>query len=372
MLKLLKKEKNGLLPINKKTIGVSILLIMFIAGSMTIDPNTSDSPINSFIEDVVDGFSNIWQIDQVSGETYDTSQGSFTLDSVPTVSSVQFVDSAYALTSTLIPDDSTIFGINFSVSFPAGMDDLHNITIDIFDDSLHGSDYASDDPNGYQHVRVTWTESTDVWAIDQNTLAQWTEQSSIDPGIANAATSFDFCFRFDMSKITRADSDWNCTVFVYDEDTPADSDGSAETGLVTVSNYFQTDFDSATFSWGTVASNTDNATHAPLSINVIANAQWELLINATDFNATGESDVDIEANDIICIDADGSANGESYWIRNTIAVVVFTTWDNVAPLTTESATNLNVYILLSTANLFDAGSGKTWSTWVTVWCQANT
>jgi hypothetical protein len=342
---LLKKEKNGLLPNKMKILSIALLVLLTMTAISLI---------------------------AVSGETYDTSQGSFTLDSVPTVSDVQFVDSAYALTSTLIPDDSTIFGINFTVAFPAGMDDLDNITINIFDDSLHGGDYASNDPNGYQHVRIVWTESDDTYAIDQDTLTQWTEQSSIDAGIGNAATTFDFCVRFDMSKITRADSDWNCSVIVYDEDSPADSDEAVETGLVTVSNYFQTDFDSSTFSWGTVPSNAVNSTHAPLSIDIIANAQWELLINATDFNATAESDVDIEANDIICLDDDGSSGDESYWIRNTIAVVAFSTWDNVAPLTTETPINLNVYILLSTGNFFDAGSGKTWSTWVTVWCQANT
>lgn len=333
-----------LLPINKKIISITLLVTLMLAG------------ITVFA---------------VSGETYDTSEGSFTLDAIPTVSDVQFVDSAYSLTSTLIPDDSTIFGLNFTITFPAGMDDIHNVTIDIFDDSLHGSDYDSDDPNGYQHIRVTWIESSDTWAIDQDTLTQWTEQTSIDPGIAGVETNFEFCFRFDMSKITGADSDWNATVFVYDDDSPADSHGSSETGLVTVSNYFELSFSTASFSWGTVDSSTVNATHGALSIDVIANAQWELQINATDFNATAESDVDIEANDIICVDEDGSVDGESYWIRNTIATVAFTAWDNVAPLTTETATSLNVYILLSTGVFFDAGSGKTWSTWVTIWCQAN-
>jgi hypothetical protein len=251
------------------------------------------------------------------------------------------------------------------------MDDIDNITINIFDDSLHGGDYQANDPNGYQHVRVTWTESTGAWAIDQDTLTEWTEQSSIDAGIGNSATTFDFVFRFDMSRITRADTDWNCTVICYDDDTPADSHELAETGLVTVQNYFETTFSASTFSWGTVESNTVNATHGALSIDVLANAQWELQINATDFNATAESDVDVEANDIIVLDEDGSAGGTSQWIRNTIATVTFTAWDNVAPFTTETETTLNVYILLNTGAFFDAGAGKTWSTWVTIWMQAN-
>lgn len=311
-------------------------------------------------------------ITPILGQDSDVLQGSFTLDAVPATSGVNYVDSVYALTSTLNPNDLDVFGVNFTIDFPASMDFLDNVTLNIFDDSLHGADYTTNDPNGYDHIRVTWVETTDVWAIDQDTLSQWTEQSSIDPGSSSALTNFEFVFRFDISKIARADTDWNVTVIAYDNSTPVDSGAAAETALVTMNEYYEQTPSSSTFSWGTVDSGSTNVTHGALSIDIIANAQWEIQINSTDFNATGESDVDIEGQNVIVLDEDGSAGGTSQWIRNTIGVVVFTAWDNVAPLTTETAVTLNIYIFLTTSTYFDAGAGKTWSCWVTFWLQANT
>ncbi len=317
----------------------------------------------------------LFPILSVLAAEYDTAIGNFTLDAIPTTTQVNFVDASFTATETLTPDDSTIFGVNATVALPSTLDNLDNVTFYIYDDSIHATDWDSASPNGYTLIVIDWQESDDTWTIDQGSLSEWTMQSPESPGTGSSETTFDFCARFDMSKITRADTtDWNATVVAWDNDTPADSGNGTESALVTVSNYFQLDFIDypPPFTWGTVDSNTVNATTGTNRIEIIANAQWELAINSTDFNATGESDVDIEVNDVICLDLDGAAGAESYWIRNTLATVAFSTWDNQAPLSTETAQQLNVYILLSTSNWFDSGAGKTWNTSTTIWCQANT
>lgn len=298
-----------------------------------------------------------------NGATVDSSTGSFTIDSAPTVTSVQFVNAGYGLTSTLTPDDSTVFGVNFTVTHNGQMSDLLNITLWIYDDSVYGATYNTASPDGLQLIEIGWTESTDVYAIDQGSFTEWTEQSSVDCGSASGVTTFDFCFRFDISMSARYDTDWNVTVAVFDEDD--DYDFTAETGLVTMAQNFDMTFSSATFSWGSVQSNSINNTHGALSVDVRANTDWELLINGSDFNDTN----DIEAQDIVSLDEDGSNDGASQWIRNTRADVTAPSWDNESPLADETPVTRNVYIFLSTGAYF--AEGQAFELTVYVWIQVN-
>jgi len=311
-------------------------------------------------------YSSMLDSEKVKALTVDSATGSMTIDSIPDVSNVQFVNGTdYTLTSTLTPDNTEVWGVNFTIDHNGQMSDLLNVTVWIYDDSIYGATYNSAAPDGLQLIRVGWVESTDTWSISQGSFTEWTEQSSIDPGSASSATSYDFTFLFDISRAARYDTDWNVTVAAFDDDD--DSDSAAETGLVTMAQNFEISFSTATFSWGTVEQNSVNNTHGSLSLNIRANDNWEILVNATDWNTTL---VDIEAQNIVALDQDGSVDGASQWIRNTRNIVTFGTWDAQSPMSTESAFTRNVYIFLSTSTYFT--EGNYYEIIVYMWIRADT
>jgi uncharacterized protein YaiE (UPF0345 family) len=317
-----------------------------------------------------------FDIQEVYADAYDSVEGNFTLDAVPTVADVDYVDASFVLTSTLTPDDTTIFGVNYTVTFSAGMDDLLNVTLYLYDDSIWGAAeaYKTGTPNGRNLTRIVWTEIDDTYTINQGAFTEWTEQSSIDPGSANPVTTYEFCTRFDMSRATEAANDFNVSVFVFDQDSTPDFDSASETGLVTVANYFDMVWSVSEFTWGNQNSNAVNVSHGAVSITFRSNTQWELFINSTDFNTSGESDV-LLSNNILVLDRDGTPNGESMWVRNTLTVVDWIGsdgWDNQASMVTETPFTRNVFILLSTSNWFDAGAGKDWLTYPLINIGANT
>ena len=98
----------------------------------------------------------------VYADTDDSATGSFGLNAPPIVTNVNFVDSSYALTGSLTPDDSTIFGVNFTLQHSSTLAWIRNVTVYIFDDSIHGSDWASADPDGIQLTAPVKGLDTDV------------------------------------------------------------------------------------------------------------------------------------------------------------------------------------------------------------------
>lgn len=299
----------------------------------------------------------------VKGVTDDSATGSFTVDSVPELTNTNFVNGTdFSLVSTLIPDNSELYGVNFTLTHSGTIDDILNVTIWIYDDSIHGSDYQSASPNGLQLIRAVWVEDTSAWTVAQGSFSEWTESSSIDPAADSSATSFDFVFVFDISRAARADTDWNVTVGVFDDDD--DTDYDTEAGLVSMAEYYAITFSSSTFSWGSVQTSSVNNSHGALSVSIYANAQWELLVNGTDFNDT----TDIEVNNIVAWDLDGSDGGSSFWLRNTIATGL-STWDNQAAMSDETPLSRNNYYFLSTGVFFTEGTA--YELTVTVYIQAN-
>lgn len=352
------------------TLGLVLLIGIGMIGSVTTD--ISSTPFDNIFNDLFGEINNFWTIDSASSATSDTSDGSFLLNAAPNVADVNFVDSTYTLTSTLTPDDSTIFGVNFTVTSAATLTDILNCTIYVFDDSTHGADYTTADPDGILLTRFVWTEADDTWAIDQDTMTQWTMQSPVDPGTASAETTYEFCCRFDISKVARAEaSDWNASVHVFDDDGTPETDSASEAGLVTMATNFDVSFSAGTFSFGTVEpATTNNTITAGLTITIYANAQWELRISGSDFTASAETPIDLDATDCVAWDHDNSNGGDSFWIRNT-ATTGMDTWDNQAAMSTEAGFSRNVYVFLSTSNFFDAGVGKTWTFTYTILIQAN-
>lgn len=305
--------------------------------------------------------------------TDDYATGSFTLNAQPSVASVDFQTDAYVTDEAL--DPVTVYQrLNFTVTHSGTFDDILNCTIWIFDDSTHGSDYNTTAEDGIFLVQFLWVEATDTWSVsDQGSMSEWDVDSatSDDPGTASSETTFEFSMRFNISQVARAEAgDWNATIHVYDDDGGGAEWGAASEGtLVTMNNYFSVLYSTRTFTWGSdIQPNSDNNTHGALTMTAYANAAWEMRINATDFNTSGESDVDIEANDILTWDQDGSNGGNSSFIRNTIATLIGT-WDEEAAMSDENGLNRNVYYFLSPGAFFIVG--KEWNTTVTIWIQAD-
>ena len=301
----------------------------------------------------------------VFGATVDSATGSFTIDSDPDVQDPNFVNGTdYSAISTLYPDNSLLHGVNFTIDHNGQMNNLFNVTVYIFDDSVYGSTWQSASPDGLQLIRAVWLQSTSAWTINQGSFTEWSESGSIDPASVSTATTFDWVFSFDISRAARYDTDWNCTVVVFDQGDDSDSD--AETALVTMAQNFEISHSSATFSWGEVESNSVNNTHGSLSLTIRANYNWEILINATDVNGS----IDIEAQNIFAWDEDGSVGGTSQWLRNT-RTVAQGSWDAQSPMATETPfTPVNEYWFLSTGTYFTEGSY--YEITVYTWIQADT
>jgi len=352
-------------------------MILFTIGSMQIFRSRK---LQTAIMIALMSMSMLFIINLSQAATSDTSDGSFTLNSIPEITvDPDFVDAGQSPTATLDPDDSTVFGVKFRATHSAGMSDILNVTIYIYDDSVHGADaddgFIDASPDGLQLTRIVWTESDDSYAINQGSLTQWTSQASVDPGTANASTTGDWTVFFDISNVARADTDWNVTVTIYDDDGVAEYDSASEVALVTMNNFFSASLNTATFSWGNdIQPLSVNNTHGALILTIIANAQWELVISGIDFTP---GPIDIEANNILTWDQDGAAGDQnSQYVRNTPAVAEGTsagtsTWDDQTAHSVEAGDTRNVYIFLTDPGaLFSVGQLYTFT--LTILIQANT
>jgi len=298
----------------------------------------------------------------------DSAEGWFMIDSTPAASGVDFQDDAYSPVSAIDPGTAVWWRLNFTIQHDATMADILNVTIWIFDDSVHGAAYNTTAEDGLQLVQFLWIEATSTWTVsDQGAFTEWAidDGNSDDP--TGTETTFDFSMRFRASRAARYDTDWNATVHVYDDDD--DYDFSAETALITMNQYFELTASVSTFTWGSdVQQNAVNDTHDALSINVWANDAWEIRINATDFNDSVATWVDIEAQNIVVLDADGNFDGtDNQWIRNTIATVTsIASWDGQSAMSTEAGMNRGVFIGLNPAAYFQFGEvhASTFTFWV--------
>ena len=262
----------------------------------------------------------------------------------PTAASVEIVNSTYHIVTSWLPNNTDIFGVNVTISDSNNLADIYNITWYIFDESVHGdsggNDWDSAPATGYDLTIVTWNESNGLWSIDQGSFTEWTMQNGtgddcVDVG-CSTVTTFEFSAQFDISYAAFADTDWNATVIVYDDQDATDTAVSGS--VFTMSNYFSITIDNSAQVWGTVASSsTNNTATTNRTISITANAQWELRIRADDMTASAEPSVDLDTVDAV-VWSDTAIEGQatSLWFRNSY-VTALGTWDNQARMTTETA-----------------------------------
>lgn len=354
---------------------IGIILLSMAYPTIGFENDFVDSPMFSFFDDVYDGFTNIWDLDEVDGASSDSSQGSFQINAGPgDVTGVDFQTDVYVTDDALDPDASTYQRLNFTASMPSGFIDVDNITIWIFDDSTHATTYNSSAPDGLLLVEFTWINSTDVWSVaDQGSCTEWTVDTSgsDDPGTGSSDTTFELSMRFRIGRAARADTtDWNASIHVFDGDTPAEVGLGSETTLVTMNENFDTSLSISTFTWGTtVQPSSDNNTHQAMTLTIYANTQWEITLSASNFTASAQSDVDPEVNNILLWDQDGSGGGTSKLIRNTTAPMLGT-WDDQGAMSDDSGMGRDCHFWLNPLTVFAAG--VTWYVTVTATTQSNT
>lgn len=328
---------------NKGTIWILLLLTSFLMMSV---------PIMVFAQDS------------------DSATGTVTVgNSAPTATSVEYVSSTYSIVTAYDPDNTAVWGVNFTLTDANTLSDIDNVTVYLYDDSVHSGDYSSVSPNGYDLITLNWVESTDTWVLDDGAFTEWTESTSVDPGTAYAGTTFEFTARFDISRGAYADTDWRATVIVYDDQMATDTTSAA--GTVTMNVYLAISWSSSTFAYGSVtALSANNTMVANRTLTIYANAQWELRFQATDFTAGGEPDVDIATVDTLVWSEGAVANtGNSAWVRN-VETTGLGTWDNQARMSaTETPFSRDVHLWFTDTG--DYTADVEYSVTVTMWVYEN-
>ena len=279
------------------------------------------------------------QFISVLAQTEDSATGTVVVGSaVPTVATVQIVNTTFDVVTSLTPDNTLIFGVNATIGDANSLADLKNVSFYLYDNSTHFTDFNSASPDGLLLFHMWWNESNDLWTLEQGSLTEWSNQSAVDPGSASGLTSFVFTARFDISRAARADTDWKATVIAYDESEV--SSPYVNSSLFTMEEFLEISWSSSTFTWGTVTiTSVNNTMVANRTITIRSNTQWELRVNGSDFTAVGEPDVDIDGNNTVVLDVDGVEGGtDNMYIRNSFTVGP-TTWDNQAALSTETPVN---------------------------------
>lgn len=289
----------------------------------------------------------------VFAQSSDTSTVTVTISgAAPDVTSVEYVDSSYATETAYDPNNSDVFGINFTVTDVNTLADLLNITVYLYDDSVHSGDFESASPNGYDLIVITWVESTDTWNLDDGSFTEWTETSSIDAGTGSGLSTYEFTARFDISRGAYADTDWEAAVRAYDDSELTDLDTAA--GLVQMNNYFELVLSGdGSIAYGSVDSlSVNNTASTNRTMQIWSNTQWEIRFDITDF--TGGATVDTETIDCIIWDEDGVASGtDNQYLRNTQQTATGT-WDNQGRMSaTETPFNRNVYVHFTDTGDFD-------------------
>ena len=297
-------------------------------------------------------------------------------NAAPTASSLEYVDSSYTITASMLPNNTDIFGLNVTINDANTMQDLKNITWYFYDHSVHSADFNTTGATGYDLVVITWVKTNAEWDIDQGAFTHWTIQNNTgddcDDVGCDTVTNFEFSARFDISYGVLSDTDWNSTVRVWDD--TEDEDDTAASGLVTMSNFFALTADVNPVQWGsggTVTSlSTNNTIDTNSTITITATFNWEIQIKADDMTAGGEPDVDLDLVDAV-VWSEGELEGTtlSLWFRNGY-VTALGTWDNQAAIGSEANTTRQYNVWFTDTG--DFAAAKLYTCIMYLLLQANT
>lgn len=168
---------------------------------------------------------------------------------------------------------NTEYHANFTIGDANTLADLDNVTARIWE-----TNYATENGSDAErnHYSITWVESTDTWASSPSGFV--VTGNCKDPGTASGSASYEFTMAFDLSKVanyTAANTDWQISLFVWDDSDYADTNKTIMFGVAFYSEISVTD---TTHAWSSLLPGDTNQVvdgDGDIDFTVIANDDWD-------------------------------------------------------------------------------------------------
>lgn len=235
--------------------------------------------------------------------------GSVTVDPPTEIENIFLNDGTSTITS-IDPDATTVYFLNFTVNRPAGMKDIEYVDVYWHTDT-YASTYNSSPVDITELVHARWIENEnnlwiifDVWEYDPGqTLGVWDSEwqfgPGTSPGVDSSATAFEFVMPFIVSRAAVPASTWQVTIDVTWDDASSISGSSTNWSVTTQQSL---SVSSNTLVWGTVKQDGGSVT-ASVNISLYSNVQWSLQVKGADFTATGEPSVSIDSGAFVIVNS---------------------------------------------------------------------
>lgn len=235
--------------------------------------------------------------------------GSVTVDPPTEIENIFLNDGISTITS-VDPDATTVYFLNFTVNRPAGMKDIEYVDVYWHTDT-YASNYNSSAVDIAELVHARWIENEnnlwilfDIWQYDPGQTngtwdSEWQFGPGTSPGVDSSATAFEFVMPFIVSRAAVPASTWQVTIDVTWDDASSISASSANWSVTTQQSL---SVSSNTLAWGTVEQGTGSVT-ASINVSLYSNAQWSLQIQAIEFTASGEPSVSIDSGAFVIVNS---------------------------------------------------------------------
>ncbi len=230
--------------------------------------------------------------------------GSVTVDPPVALENITIHDGATIQTS-LDPDGTSQYYLNFSINRPGGMNEIKFIDI-YWHSASYTTTYNTSTVDGIELVHGRWTENVEIggfptgideWTFDSAGFTEWNFGAPTDPNSDSGLVTFAFEVPFTVSRGALPGSGWQVSIDItWDDDTTLIGSSSAWTVLIRQSLAISTN----TIVWGNVIKDTGLVT-ASINVTVYSNTQWSLQIKGADFLSTGEPTVGIDSGSFVVV-----------------------------------------------------------------------
>lgn len=208
----------------------------------------------------------------------------------------------------IIPDSTTSYFINLSISHLNGMQNIKYL--DIF---WHNTRYISKfnsstiDGRGLTHGR--WIENVEVggfptgldqWSFDSGNLTEWSFGAPLDPNSNSNDVSFTFVIPFIVSRGVIPDSNWKMSIDITWDDL----------SIVSVNDnfdmysYSSLNLNTNSLNWGSVAFDEVNSSQS-VTVSLFSNIKWSLKIKGSNFVSTNDT-VNLDQAQSLFLDLDSN------------------------------------------------------------------
>lgn len=198
-----------------------------------------------------------------------------TANSAPTVSSP-------SLSASIQPDagaSDTVYSYSVTVGDADTLNDLSTVTVCLYRTTGGDSTCATPDPT--TTVKLTWTQSTDAFTIDDGSVNDyWALGSGADASTSPTltGTSGTFTYKFTVSEATR-EGGWTAAVTATDTSAAAASDSTATTTV----NHYSAITTRVSQDFGTLSASLASGGTSTASPTMTANGQTTYSMTAGDF-----------------------------------------------------------------------------------------